>query len=241
MAKVLTGPQEKVLGCIREFCQKNNFPPTLREIGLEVGLKNINAVRGHLAALERKGFIARLPDKARSLRVLPGGETLLRPPSGTAVLAPPVEIDVPEAFPGARKVAALARMEKQPESAGDFHNDRGILFQVGYSMAWQTWRQSAILVGAAREIIEQALAREAQEQGWTLGRVLIAPDGVALAIEAHPRHGPEAVLRRLQTAVHTASREHPREFPLSQLWERGYLITTFAADLNELMRKLNQF
>jgi REP element-mobilizing transposase RayT len=39
-------------------------------MGQALGLVNVNAVRGHLAALEKKGYITRAPDKARSIQVV---------------------------------------------------------------------------------------------------------------------------------------------------------------------------
>lgn len=68
--KPLTDQQTKVLEFVDEYARRQGFPPTLREIGDALGLANVNAVRGHLAALERKGYITREADKARSIRVV---------------------------------------------------------------------------------------------------------------------------------------------------------------------------
>ncbi len=71
MARIaLTQQQTKVLTFVEGHLAGNGFPPTIREIGRAVGLININAVRGHLTALEKKGYITKEPDKARSIRVL---------------------------------------------------------------------------------------------------------------------------------------------------------------------------
>ena len=69
-ARPLTDQQESVLTFVEEFSRDRGFPPTLREIGDALGLPNVNAVRGHLAALEKKGYITRAPDKARSIQVV---------------------------------------------------------------------------------------------------------------------------------------------------------------------------
>ena len=66
----LTQQQTKVLTFVEGHLASNGFPPTMREIGQAVGLANINAVRGHLTALEKKGYITKEPDKARSIRVI---------------------------------------------------------------------------------------------------------------------------------------------------------------------------
>jgi REP element-mobilizing transposase RayT len=69
-AKPLTQQQQNVLRFIEEFSTQHGYPPTLREIGEAIGLANVNAVRGHLEALEKKGHITRAPDKARSIQVV---------------------------------------------------------------------------------------------------------------------------------------------------------------------------
>ncbi len=74
----LTEQQKKVLGYIEEYSGGHGFPPTLREISRGVGIANINAVRGHLSALEKKGYITKDPDKARSIRVLHAPSALSR-------------------------------------------------------------------------------------------------------------------------------------------------------------------
>jgi REP element-mobilizing transposase RayT len=74
----LTGQQQNVLHFVEEFFRSRGFPPTLREIGAALGLASINAVRGHLAALERKGYIVRAAEKARSIRVVRSPSVLSR-------------------------------------------------------------------------------------------------------------------------------------------------------------------
>jgi REP element-mobilizing transposase RayT len=68
--KQLTEKQRTVLDFVGRYARQHGFPPTLREIGQALGLPNISAVRGHLEALEKKGYITKDPDKARSIRVV---------------------------------------------------------------------------------------------------------------------------------------------------------------------------
>jgi SOS-response transcriptional repressor LexA len=68
--KTLTEQQGRVLGFVEDHIRRHGYPPTLREIGEAVGLANVNAVRGHLDALQRKGYVVKDPDKARSIRVV---------------------------------------------------------------------------------------------------------------------------------------------------------------------------
>lgn len=77
-ARPLTGQQLNVLRFVEDFLRDRGFPPTLREIAAALGLASINAVRGHLAALERKGYIVRDAEKARSIRVVHSPSALSR-------------------------------------------------------------------------------------------------------------------------------------------------------------------
>ncbi len=69
-SKPLTVQQQNVLEYISGFSERHGYPPTLREIGEAMGLANVNAVRGHVEALEKKGHITRTRDKARSIHVV---------------------------------------------------------------------------------------------------------------------------------------------------------------------------
>jgi len=66
----LTDRQKTVLEFVERHSRDRGFPPTMREVGEALGLPNVSAVRGHLEALEKKGYIARDSDKARTIRVL---------------------------------------------------------------------------------------------------------------------------------------------------------------------------
>lgn len=68
--KDLTNRQQAILEFLSEFSRKRGFSPSLREIGEAVGLKNVSAVRGHVSALERKGYIQKEPDQPRSITVM---------------------------------------------------------------------------------------------------------------------------------------------------------------------------
>ncbi len=66
----LTPRQQAILSFVSDFGQHRGYAPSLREIGEAVGLTNVSAVRGHVAALERKGYLTKLPDQPRSITVL---------------------------------------------------------------------------------------------------------------------------------------------------------------------------
>lgn len=69
--KALTERQARVLRCIIEHLQCNQFSPSIREIGDSVGISSTNGVAFHLKALRRKGYIDTVTKgKARAFRVL---------------------------------------------------------------------------------------------------------------------------------------------------------------------------
>jgi repressor LexA len=70
MPKPLTDPQFEILRFIEERFDSGLAAPTCREICARFDYKSPKAATDHLAALERKGCIARDPRRARSIRLL---------------------------------------------------------------------------------------------------------------------------------------------------------------------------
>lgn len=64
----LTERQRQILDFITKRIQEQGYPPTIREIGEEMGIKSTNGVNDHLKALERKGYLKREGLKSRALR-----------------------------------------------------------------------------------------------------------------------------------------------------------------------------
>ncbi len=67
----LTARQLQVLNAIRGFIEDHGYPPSIRELGLIVGIKSTNGVSDHLKALERKGYLTRDESKSRALNPTP--------------------------------------------------------------------------------------------------------------------------------------------------------------------------
>jgi repressor LexA len=70
MAKDLSDRQKRILGFIREFIEEHQFPPSIREIGENVGISSTSVVKYNLDALERKEMIERDPDISRGIRLV---------------------------------------------------------------------------------------------------------------------------------------------------------------------------
>jgi repressor LexA len=64
----LTDRQKEILAYINQSIGDRGFPPTLREIGRQFGIKSTNGVNDHLRALEKKGYLQREDMKSRALR-----------------------------------------------------------------------------------------------------------------------------------------------------------------------------
>ncbi len=96
----LTLRQRRVLTVIREAVERRGYPPSMREIGEQVGLTSSSSVAHQLVALERKGFLRRDPNRPRALEVL-------------AADAPAAVVDEaphrPAAAPRRRRPAAASR------------------------------------------------------------------------------------------------------------------------------------
>jgi repressor LexA len=65
----LTPRQRKVLEVIAGSVERRGYPPSMREIGEAVGLTSSSSVSHQLAALERKGFLRRDPNRPRAIEI----------------------------------------------------------------------------------------------------------------------------------------------------------------------------
>src|SRR3954454_20487959 len=66
----LTERQTQILDFIRDVTRQRNYPPSVREIGLAVGLSSSSTVHNHLNHLERRGLIRRDPTKSRTVQLV---------------------------------------------------------------------------------------------------------------------------------------------------------------------------
>lgn len=106
----LTTRQQQVLDVILMTVRERGYPPTVREIGDEVGLSSPSTVHSHLNALMKAGYIRKDPSKPRAIEVIDTGHSelsLLRAPvrdvplvgsiaAGSPILA---EEDIEEIYP----------------------------------------------------------------------------------------------------------------------------------------------
>ena len=77
MTKTHETKQLEVLRLIHERVSEKGYPPTVREIGAAVNLSSTSTVHGHLARLEKKGFLQKDPTKPRAIELTQAGLTEL--------------------------------------------------------------------------------------------------------------------------------------------------------------------
>jgi repressor LexA len=82
---LLTKRQQEIWDYLVEYVDAHGYPPTVREIGEQVGLASPSTVHAHLANLERAGLIKRDPTKPRALELSGRAQ---REPAGDAHTLP---------------------------------------------------------------------------------------------------------------------------------------------------------
>jgi SOS-response transcriptional repressor LexA len=75
----LTPRQWEVLAAIRRLRAPRDLPPTIRELGAEIGVGSPNGVVCHLRALRRKGWVVREACRSRTLRLTAAAEYQMGP------------------------------------------------------------------------------------------------------------------------------------------------------------------
>ena len=98
MEMKLTSNQKKVLAFLKEFLREKGYPPTLRQIASQFGLKGPKAPQKTLLILEKKGLIKRDHRVSRGIEILDSlpfivsqpGQTLPVPIVGTVRAGEPI-------------------------------------------------------------------------------------------------------------------------------------------------------
>ena len=67
---MLSQRQREIYDFVVAYGRKHGYPPTVREIGAEVGLASPSTVHVHLAKLENAGYLRRDPTKPRALELV---------------------------------------------------------------------------------------------------------------------------------------------------------------------------
>ena len=84
---MLSTRQQEIYDFVVAYARKHGYPPTVREIGAEVGLASPSTVHVHLAKLEQAGYLRRDPTKPRALELV-GREHSARREAGEVLVLP---------------------------------------------------------------------------------------------------------------------------------------------------------
>lgn len=68
----LTRREKEILEFIKRSIYEHGYPPSVREIGVGVGLKSSSTVHGYLNSMEDKGWIRRNPSTPRAIEITDG-------------------------------------------------------------------------------------------------------------------------------------------------------------------------
>jgi repressor LexA len=85
---LLTGKRREILDFIAREVRERGYPPSVREIGLAVGLASTSTVQAHLNTLQKQGYLRRDPTKPRALEVRYDATSGAAIESGRARLVP---------------------------------------------------------------------------------------------------------------------------------------------------------
>lgn len=190
--KGLTTRQQEVLGYIQWHMGMHGTWPSFREIEAHFGFKSTNAVMGHLRALERKGYISRVPGQARTFRINLGLADEQQPEGALEVVDLPIYGSIAAGYPdGVEPGGAIGRLQIDAETAGVRRSRRCFALKVrGESMV-----DVGILDGDT-VIIEQSAPQDgdivaALIDGETTLKRFINKPGKSPYLKAENRNYPE--------------------------------------------------
>ena len=115
----VTAKQRRIYEFIRRYIDSNQEPPTIAEIGRQFEMRSSASVHAVLLALEREGFIKRIPNVSRGIEIIQQRESSSEedyeiPLLGTVAAGQPIEailthdtVSVPKDFQGHGRTFAL--------------------------------------------------------------------------------------------------------------------------------------
>lgn len=134
--KDLTVRQQEVLGYLQLHLREFGTWPSFREIEEHFGFRSTNAVMGHLRALEKKGYISRVPGQARTFRINLDLLEENAPAESLDVVEIPIYGHIAAGYPdGVETGGEIGRLQIDVESAGIRRSRRSFALKVrGESM-----------------------------------------------------------------------------------------------------------
>ncbi len=122
----LSAKQQQILEYMKAEVREKGYPPSVREICEAVGLKSTSTVHGHLARLEKKGYIRRDPTKPRAIEIL--DEAPITPDLPTREL---VQVPIVGNITAGTPILAVENIEDTfPVPVDYVHNDTVFMLKV---------------------------------------------------------------------------------------------------------------
>ena len=126
MPEVLTTRQREILDYLKRALSEKAYPPTVREIGLAIGLSSSSTVQNHLNTLERKGYIKRDPAKSRAIEMVEKRPADRRDRQDSRIVSLPIIGQVAAGSP----ILAETNIEDRVDMSGDLFGDNSYLLRV---------------------------------------------------------------------------------------------------------------
>ena len=168
--------QQDILDFIKQEVKQKGYPPSVREIGLAVGLASSSTVHGHLERLETKGFIRRDPTKPRAIEILDSEEEVMIPRSkvvnvplvGKVTAGQPITAieNVEEYFPLPEHMAGYDQQVFMLEIVGESMIEAGIHDGDYVIVRQQSTAQNGDIVVAMTEDDEATVKRFFKEKNF---------------------------------------------------------------------------
>lgn len=127
----LTLRQQEILGFIQLHRRSEETWPSFREIQAHFGFASTNAVMGHVQALERKGYISRVPGQARTFRMTMNFAENAIPAAAAEVVEIPIYGNIAAGYPdGVEPGGQIGRLQIDVETAGLRRSRRAFALKV---------------------------------------------------------------------------------------------------------------
>jgi repressor LexA len=167
--KTLTDRQQTVLAFVEEFCSRQGYPPTVREVAAAFGIQP-RAAADHLAALRRKGYLHREPGVSRGLSL------------ALKSVGPVVEVPVLGRIAAGQPLLASENVEETlPLPSSWVQGDEVFLLKVtGESMAPVILPDDLVMVRSQARVARGEIAVVLVDDEATLKRVYEEAGGLVL-------------------------------------------------------------
>ena len=184
-SQTLSMRQERILDYIRDFVQREGFPPAIRQIQEDLKISSTSVVAYNLKALEQKGFIRRSGKISRGIELLEDVDKTTVPLLGVIAAgqpiplpgeAPPEEmIGVPDQFGPAERLIDIYALRVKGHSMIDALVDDGDLVLLHYQPTAENGQMCAVRLRDENEVTLKRIYWEGQQVRLQPANVTMSP------------------------------------------------------------------